>query len=394
LPLAAYYLTIDRQIENAVKVLEKAKETDPNNANVLLFLGMNYLDLDKPDQALAALTKGVSLYPKDPQMRFQLATAEDRLGHFDEAEKEFETILKIDPKNSAAMNYLGYSWADKGVRLEEAEKLLRQAVALEPDNGAYLDSLGWVRFKRGDPREARPLLEKAVLLSPDPLIFDHLGDADLADHHPEVALQSWSKALSMDPKNETVRKKVTEEGERFFKSPDAKKYLKYMEGNLRQIQNLRGDFSFTGRLNKSHLHAEGKLYYAQPDRMRLDIPGTPKTDPLQFSLVGNTRHVVPAHTNPVLSQMAFDGMTSMAQFLSGRLTDTEKATVDTQTGMQIQFLRPNPSGGQDDISVVSYDFVEGLWIPTEIHIRNATTGQEADIQFSGWVVNTSDNASF
>jgi tetratricopeptide (TPR) repeat protein len=86
---------------------------------------------------------------------------------------------------------------------------------LEPDNGAYLDSLGWVRYKRGDASVARNLLEKAVMHSPDPLIYDHLGDACLADKHPEAALQAWSKVLSIDPKNEAVRKKLSDEGTRF-----------------------------------------------------------------------------------------------------------------------------------------------------------------------------------
>lgn len=58
----------------------------------------------------------------------------------------------MDPKNAQAMNYLGYSWAEHGMKLEESEKLLRSAVQLDPDNGAYLDSLGWIRFKRGSVR--------------------------------------------------------------------------------------------------------------------------------------------------------------------------------------------------------------------------------------------------
>ena len=353
---------------------------------------MNYLDMGKLDKAQEALTKGVSLYPKDVQMRFQLAMAEDRLGHFTDAMKEFQTILKIDPKNAAAMNYLGYSWADRGERLDEAEKLLRQAVALDPESGAYLDSLGWVRLKRGDPSDARRWLEKAVNFSPDPLIYDHLGDAYLADKHPEVALQAWSKALTMDPKNEAVRKKVQEEGERFFNSPDAKKYLKYMEGNLRQAQYLQSDISFQGRLNKRGLHAEGKLYYEQPDHVFLNVPATAKTGAYQFSLKGSSRTVEPPQANPALSQMAFDGLASLSQFLSGRLSDALKASVDPKVGVQTRFSRPNPSGGQDVIDVVSYDYVEGLWLPSEMRLRNDTTGWEAELRFSGWVINQRSNS--
>src|SRR5581483_12033028 len=76
LPLAAYYMTLAQERETAIKYLEKARENDPHNANVYLFLGLNYLDLDKTEKAREALAKGVSLFPKDPQMRFQLAMAE------------------------------------------------------------------------------------------------------------------------------------------------------------------------------------------------------------------------------------------------------------------------------------------------------------------------------
>jgi len=392
LPLTAYYLTLDRQLESAIKYLEKAKESDPNNANVYLFLGMDYLDLNKPDKARDALVKGVALYPKDPQMRFQLAIAEDRLGHFDNAVREFQDLLTIDPKNAPAMNYLGYTWADKGIRLEEAEKLLRQAVQIEPDSGAYLDSLGWVRLKRGDSQEARHFLEKAAMLTPDPLIYDHLGDACLADKHPEAALQAWSKALSMDPKNAAVRKKLQEQGSLFFKSADSRTYLKYLEGNFKQAQNLQSDVAFDGELNKRALHAQGKLSYWQPDQTRLDVPATPKIRAMQFRLNGTLQKVEPAETNPMLSQMAFEGLTSFSKILSGKITDQMQASLDPKTGVATRFSLPNPSGGRDEIKIVSYDFVEGLWLPAEIQIQNSTIGWQAKSTFSNWVVNQPDKS--
>jgi tetratricopeptide (TPR) repeat protein len=391
LPLTAYYLTLDRQLQSAVKYLEKAREADPKNANVLLFLGMDYLDLEKPEKAKEALVKGVALYPKDPQMRFQLAITEDRLGHFDDAAREFQDLLAIDPKNAAAMNYLGYSYADKGIHLEEAEKLLRQAVAFEPDNGAYLDSLGWVRFKRGKYSEARNFLESAVIHTPDPLIYDHLGDAAFADSHPEAALQAWSKSIFMDPKNETVRKKLQEQGTHFLNSPQSRKYLKYIEGNLRQAQNLEGDMALRGELNKRVLQTQGKLYYAQPDRIMLDVPAGPKTKPVQFVMKGTTERVVPPQTNAALSQMAFQGLASLTQFLSGKITDTLQASMDPRTGIQTRFSRPNPSGGQDEIQVVAYDFTDGIWLPSEIQVRNSTMGWEAKLSFSNWIINQRDD---
>ena len=137
-------------------------------------------------------------------------------------------------------------------------------------------------------KRARFSRESGAVLSPDPLIFDHLGDADLADKHPEAALQAWSKALSMDPKNETVRKKLVQESDAFFKSSDAKKYLKYMEGNFKQAKNLGSDVSFEGHLGKRGLASKGKLYYEQPDHILFAVPAGPKMGAVQFSLHGDT----------------------------------------------------------------------------------------------------------
>jgi len=391
LPLLAYYLTLDRQITQAVTVLEKARTTDPNSANVLLFLGMNYLDLDKPDKAKDALVKGVALYPKDAQMRFQLAIAEDKLGHFDDAVREFQDLLTIDPKNAAAMNYLGYSWAELGIRLEEAEKLIRQAVSLDPDSGAYADSLGWVRYKRGDAAEARNLLEKAVLLSPDPLIYDHLGDASLADKHPEEALQAWSKALAMDPKNEAVRKKVQAKGPARLDAVAGANYAKYLEGNFRQVQVLEGHMVVSGELNKHALHAEGEFFYARPDALTLHVSSTVKVHAIEFALQGNKRRVNPPETNPALSQMAFEGMASLIELFSGGMTGTLQVMLDPKLGVRTSYSRPNPSGGQDELTVVSYDFVEGLWLPSDILVENSTIGWEARLILSNWVLNKPDH---
>jgi tetratricopeptide (TPR) repeat protein len=391
LPLMAYYLTLDRQLAEAVKVLEKARESDPNNSNVLMFLGMDYLDLDQPEKAREALMKGVALYPKDAQMRFQLAMAEDRLGHFDDAVREFQDLLTVDPNNAAAMNYLGYSWADRGIRLEESEKLVRQAVAIEPANGAYLDSLGWIRYKRGDPREARNFLEKAVYYSPDPLIYEHLGDACLADQHPEAALQAWSKALSMDPKNVGVRKQIEETAGRLFSSNQAQKYSKYLEGNFKQVQSLRGHVVFEGGLNRHVLSAEGDLFYVQPDTVELHVSATKKMSALQFQIKAGQRQVEPAESNPVLTQLAFEGMASFSELLSGKMTDSLQTMMDPQTGVNARFSRPNPSGGKDEMTIVSYDFVEGLWLPSDIRVMNSTTGWRARLQFSEWSVNSDDH---
>ena len=86
-------------------------------------------------------------------------------GHgWSEAVTEFRRVLGLDPDFHAALNYLGYMYAERGENLDEARSLVERAVALEPDNGAYVDSLGWVYFRLGRYEQARATLERATHL--------------------------------------------------------------------------------------------------------------------------------------------------------------------------------------------------------------------------------------
>ena len=87
---------------------------------------------------------------------------------YDEAKNKEKTIasmkkaIELNPKNSAALNYLGYTWAEMGVRLDEAEDLILRALKIEPNDGFYIDSLGWVYYQKGDYLRAVEQLERAV----------------------------------------------------------------------------------------------------------------------------------------------------------------------------------------------------------------------------------------
>ncbi|NCC22954.1 MAG: tetratricopeptide repeat protein [Alphaproteobacteria bacterium] len=102
----------------------------------------------------------------------------ERLGRWEEAEADLQAALGFQPEHPYIMNYLGYGWAEQGIKLEPALELIRKAAAMQPTDGYIADSLGWVLYQMGNYAEAIPHLEKAVELMPyDPVINDHLGDA-------------------------------------------------------------------------------------------------------------------------------------------------------------------------------------------------------------------------
>lgn len=136
-----------------------------------------------------------------------IAVTQDRLP---EAEEWLEQVLDEFPEDPGAQNDLGYLWADAGKHLNRALGMCQAAVESEPENGAYRDSLGWTFFRLGKFEQAIQELEKAASLSPDGVIFDHLGDAYWKAQRVDDAKQAWLKALTyFDEENETTKQEVT-----------------------------------------------------------------------------------------------------------------------------------------------------------------------------------------
>jgi Flp pilus assembly protein TadD len=139
---------------------------------------------------------------KDWPLYFARGACRERLGRWAEGEMDLKRALDLSPDQPDVLNYLGYSWIDKGVHLEEGLALLQKAVAAEPDSGYIIDSLGWALYKLGDYDRAVDTLERAVELAPqDPTLNDHLGDAYWRVKRRTEARFQWSRALSLKPED-------------------------------------------------------------------------------------------------------------------------------------------------------------------------------------------------
>lgn len=121
---------------------------------------------------------------------------------YDLSEAEFRKILQANPDNAGALNYLGYTFADRGVNLQEALQMIQKALEKDPGNGAYLDSLGWVYYKLDRLTEAEAQLKLAVDKAPnDPTVHDHLGDVYAKQGKLKEAVDQWQVSLQQWKQN-------------------------------------------------------------------------------------------------------------------------------------------------------------------------------------------------
>jgi Flp pilus assembly protein TadD len=159
------------------------------------------------------LEEGISQNPKSADLYFNLGTVYDKLNRFDDVVRAMETAIKLDPHHADALNYLGYSYAERGVKIDQALSLTKRAVALKPSNGYYIDSLAWALFKSGLLTEALTEMKRAVALAgDDPVLYEHLGDIYAKQRNLSDARESWLRALELDPSNNKLMDRFRELG--------------------------------------------------------------------------------------------------------------------------------------------------------------------------------------
>ena len=209
------------QWEAALAQYETAAAIDPAYSPTFLYWGIALEELERWEAALEKLTAAVALANDKSRVLFYLGSCYeqasrnlDRDEYFDRAVETFQRLLEIEPNDAYALNYLGYMYADKGIRLTEAVALLEKAIALEPNNSAFLDSIGWAYFRLGELAQAEHYLQQALdhMDEGDPeelaVIFDHAGDIASALGKTDEAHTHWQKVLELTPDNEEVRRKL------------------------------------------------------------------------------------------------------------------------------------------------------------------------------------------
>ena len=143
--------------------------------------------------------------PGDAELQYEQAMVAEKMNRLDEMERLLQAIIDRSPNHYQALNALGYSLADRGIRLEEARALIVRALAQVPDDPFITDSLGWVEFRLGRHEEALRILQRAYRARADAEIAAHLGEVMWVLGQREQAMQVWREGLRTAPDNATLR---------------------------------------------------------------------------------------------------------------------------------------------------------------------------------------------
>ena len=195
------------RLDEARQAIQAVPEREPDDARSKLLAETQLLrENGQAQQALRLLNVALKQSPDDDALLYDAAMAAERLDRTDEMERLLRRVIKLKPDSAQAYNALGYSLADRGVRLPEARTLIEKAVQLAPDDAYIQDSLGWAEFRQGQLGRAQRTLQAAFDKRPDPEIAAHLGEVLWALGERDSALSTWREGLRLDPRNPTLNK--------------------------------------------------------------------------------------------------------------------------------------------------------------------------------------------
>jgi tetratricopeptide (TPR) repeat protein len=196
--------------DEAIVWLKKLTALNDRAPAFHLEAGGLFLQSGRLEEAEAAVRQGLERFPEESGFYLLGGNVFYEKKEIDEAEKILRRGIEKFPGDASLYNNLGYFLTEAGRNLEEALKLVEKANELEPGQDFILDSVGWTHFKLGNAAKAVEFLEKAILANaanpqgPDPVLFDHLGDAYAKAGDRDKALAQWRRALEIDPESEKV----------------------------------------------------------------------------------------------------------------------------------------------------------------------------------------------
>jgi tetratricopeptide (TPR) repeat protein len=190
----------------AQRLLASLKPGDPDaQAQVAATEAQVLRDAGQNEQAFTLMQDATRRFPNNPDLLYDFALLAEKTGHLEVMEASLRQVMRIAPDNHHAYNALGYSLAERNIRLDEARALIEKALGMAPDDPFIMDSMGWVEYRLGNLDAAETQLRRAYGLRRDPEIAVHLGEVLWQRGKQADAQKLWREARAKDPKNDTLR---------------------------------------------------------------------------------------------------------------------------------------------------------------------------------------------
>jgi tetratricopeptide (TPR) repeat protein len=200
----------EKKLSQALTIAERCTRKVPHNPASWRLLGYVFNVKKEYARAIPAYLKATAIDSLDASAWFDLGSTYERNKDIENAAAAFKRALKLKPGDVTILNYLGYMWADRGIKLDSAKRLVTSALIKEPDNGAFLDSYAWIFFKMGNMDSAYIYQEKAVLrIHDDPVVFEHLGDILRERNNYREAVEAYKKSIELNGETpDLIRQKI------------------------------------------------------------------------------------------------------------------------------------------------------------------------------------------
>jgi tetratricopeptide (TPR) repeat protein len=194
------------KVREARALVQQVPERQPEDARAKLIAESQVLrDVKRWDDAHAVLAQANERFPSDVDLLYEQAMVAEKMDRMDEMERLLRRVIELKPDHQHAYNALGYSLAERNVRVAEARDLIAKAVELAPNDPFIADSLGWVEFRLGNHAQALQHLRRAYAARPDSEIAAHLGEVLWVTGARDEARRIWREGQSRDTNNEVLR---------------------------------------------------------------------------------------------------------------------------------------------------------------------------------------------
>lgn len=197
------------RLTEAIDMIRRAPQASDDDLRAKMVAEVGLLrDARQWAQANEVLKQANARFKDDPDLLYEQSMMEEKLNHIDEMERLLRRVIEIRPDHEHAHNALGFSLADRGLRLPEAKALIVRALELAPGEPYITDSLGWVEYRMGNREEAIKQLRRAYQARPDPEIAAHLGEVLWVNGQHDEARRILREGTSRDQANDVLRETV------------------------------------------------------------------------------------------------------------------------------------------------------------------------------------------